>query len=335
LKSFLSRFHPSRLLLLCHENTDIDAMASALALYFSLPKQFRCTIGVPEHANQSSQQLCQNLKTLFSIKPEPEKFDALIILDFNSPIRAAVLQDQLRHFKKPVLVIDHHPKTQDSFKTPFSVLEPDALSTASLILDELEKSGFLIPKKAWLALAAGMVSDSVDLVLADSALLQKTALCLEKTGYTIQQIRQLYAMPEDFSERIAKLKGLHRVRLYELNGFLVAVSHANFFESQIAMALLAAGADISFVAGLEKKSLACRMACRASQPVLNKNRLDLARDVCTKLSLSFGGQGNGHAGAASFYAFHAEPEMVLQSSLELLLDFFRKKGKELEFREII
>ncbi len=321
--------------MLCHENADIDAMASALALFFSLPPKFHPTIGIPDHLNQSAEQLCKTIGARFVKTPALSKFDAIIILDFGSPLRAGSMQESLQQTKKPILVLDHHSKTKGSFRTRFALLDPKASSTSSMVLQQLEKSGFSIPKKTWLCLAAGMVSDSVDLTLADSALLQTVAVCLQKTGFSIQEIRQLYAVPEDFSERIAKLKGLHRVRLFELNGFLVALSHASFFESQIAMALLSAGADIAFVAGMEKKSDVCRMACRANFAILKKTRLDLAEDICVQLPRVFGGQGNGHSGAAGFGAFHAEPERVLHSSLELLLDFFRKKGNSVEFREII
>lgn len=335
--------------MLCHENADVDAMASALALFFSLPKKFHPTVGIPTHANQSAEQLSNSLlkkgwrkkgsaKTLgvrLSKEPDLSKFDAIIILDFNSPLRAGPLQKALSASKKPLLVLDHHAKTKDSFRTRFFLSDPTAFSTASLVLEQLEKSGFLIPKKAWLSLAAGMVSDSVDLSLANSALLQTVSNCLSKTNSTVQEIRQLYAVPEDFSERVAKLKGLHRVRLFEVNGFLVALSHVSFFESQIAMALLAAGADLAFVAVMEKKSDVCQMSCRADFTILKKTRLDLAKDICVKLPLVFGGQGNGHAGAAGFAAFHAQPERVLLTSVELLQDFFRKKAKTVEFREII
>lgn len=368
LKPFLFHFKPSQTLLLCHENTDIDAMASALALYFSLPKKFHPTIGIPGHLNQSAEQLCNSLLenpifatgkngrilafgpksrgwrkkgsakspgARFIKTPDLSKFDAIMVLDFCSPSRAGPLQEPLQKTKMPLLVLDHHSKTKDSFRTRFSLLDPKASSTSFLVLQQLQQGRFSIPKNAWLALAAGMVSDSVDLSLADSVLLQSVAGCLQKTGFSIQEIRQLYAAPEDFSERIAKLKGLHRVQLFEMNGFLVALSHASFFESQIAMALLSAGADVSFVAGMEKKSDVCRMACRANLSILKKSKLNLAEDICIQLPRFFGGQGNGHSGAAGFAAFHAEPERVLHSSLELLTGFFRKKGKTVEFREII
>ncbi|MBU0636228.1 DHH family phosphoesterase [Candidatus Micrarchaeota archaeon] len=335
LQSFLKKAKPKRLLVLCHANADVDAMASSIALYFSLPKKIKVTVGVPEHANQSAQQLAKKLGGKFTLNPFLESFDAIILVDFNEKHRAGKLEKELLSFSKPILILDHHQKTKQSIPTKFARLEPKAPSAAFMVLQELEHLRFSPSKKTLLALAAGMVSDSSDLLVADGVLLEKISFCLQKTGFSLQEVRALYDIPVNVSEKIAKLKSLHRLRLFEVNGFLVALSNTNFFEAQSAMALLASGADIAFVAGIEKGSELCRLIGRVSLPCLQKTKLHLARDVCTKLPRSFGGHGNGHAGAAGFSAFHAQPEFVLQQSLDLITDFFRQKNKSLEFREII
>lgn len=335
LKTFLSKHHPSRVLLLGHSHADVDAMASAIALFFSIPSKHHPVIGVPDHCNRDALGLLQHFSLSCTVNPVPNEFDAVILLDCHAPERLGTVGAALQSFSKPLLVLDHHSLSKTAFKTSFRVLDPNASSTAVMVLNALQSSGFKLSKNALTALAAGMVSDSVDLQQADAVLLEQVAFCLQSINLTVAELKSLYASPMDASEKIAMLKALHRLRLFDINGFLVAVSENSFFASSAANALLVSGADLALVAGVEKKSALCHLAVRSTAGFVQKTGLHAATDVCMKLPDFFGGHGNGHQGAARFVAAHAEPEKVLHSSLELVQDFFRSKGETVKTREII
>lgn len=334
LRFFLKTAKPKQLLILCHVNADVDAIASALALFFSLPKSFQVQIGVPDHANAQAQQLAQKLNARFQINPDLNRFDAIILVDCNSLVRTGTLAAHLESYTKPVLIIDHHQASRD-FTHAVQVIDPTAHSACLLVLNQLQNGGFVIPKKAWLALAAGLVSDSADLSVADAQTLNALSVCLSKTGLDVSQVRDLYSVPLDFSEKIARLKSLHRLRLFKANGFLVGVSSADFFESQIAMALLWLGADVALVAGVDKKTKDCHLSARATTVFLRKTKLHLARDVCIPLAQQLTGHGNGHAGAAFFSGPNASPESALEESLVLVQAFLKKKKSLSGFKELI
>ncbi len=317
-----------KILLLCHANADLDSVGSTLGFYFSLSKKARCVVGVGSHANQTAASLARHFGVLIQKDPALDDFDAVICCDFNASNRLGpVLESRLAEFKKPVLVIDHHPKIKESFKTAFWLVKPNALSASELAFDELLAAKILVPKNALLCLACGMVSDSADLQIANADLLNKLFFCLKKTNATVSRLRELYAVSKDRSERLARIKSLHRAEWFEFADFLVAVSHVDFFESQSADALITAGADISLVAGVDRHSGVCRLSVRAGSFLLDQTGFHAGQMVCQPLGKIVGGFGSGHAGAAGFASSTTKPPEALEAALGLITSFLKSKDK--------
>ena len=120
-------------LLLCHAGADVDSLSCAIALFESL--SFSTAIGFPDHLGKNAVELAKNLKIKTVQNPLLSKFDAVILLDFNSVGHAGTLGSELNNFKKPILILDHHQKESDSPKTPFVLIDPSALA-ASLVVFE-------------------------------------------------------------------------------------------------------------------------------------------------------------------------------------------------------
>ncbi|MFH0955099.1 MAG: DHH family phosphoesterase [Candidatus Micrarchaeota archaeon] len=325
LKRFIGSLSPkSRILLLCHSNADLDSVGTALGLFFSLPKKNRYVVGVFGHPNQTAGKLAEKLGVSLIVNPVLDSFDAIICCDFNAPNRLHDSQDQLKKFKKPVLLIDHHPKTIGSLKTPFSVLDPKVQSASQLAFDLLLESKFPVSKKSLIAFACGMVSDSADLSIANAKLIKQLGTCLEQTGLSVGDLHQLTAVNEPVSERLAKLKSLQRVQVLQVASFLIAFSNVDFFESQSANALIAAGSDVALVAGVDAKTKFTRLSVRSSHSVVQKAGFHAGKQVCVPLAGFFDGFGNGHAGAAGFSCQNAGPQQVLQKAVELAAVFLEK-----------
>jgi len=322
----------SRVLFLAHAGADVDSIASAFALSDSLP--VAGTVGYPDHCNRNALQLVQSLSIKTLKNPVLDRFDAVVLVDFHSFSHAGSLSDSLREYEKPILVLDHHEKdSKDLIKTPFLSCEPESVSASVVVFNELQKAKIVPSKKALLAIAAGIMSDSALLHRANAEALQVLAVCLQKTKSDFNSIPELFSVKEDLSERIAKLHSARRMRLVEVNGFLVALSHVNYFESEAAAALVTLGADVAFVAGVEHDSELLRLNARCGNEFLAQTRVNLGRLVL-QLPSFFGGHGSGHQGAAGFNAFHADPQVVLQKALELLILDLKGKG-EIAIKEIV
>lgn len=329
LEKFVSRLpKKSNVLLLCHSNADLDSIGTAAGLFFSLPKTHAYSIGVFGHPNQTANRLVEYLKIPLVLNPNLDSFDAVVCCDFNECSRLHDSKNQLSHFKKPVMIIDHHPKTKESVKTAFSIHEPDAQSASQLAFDLLAKFNSKLSQKSLVALACGMVSDSADLSIANAELIEKLGVCLKKTGLSVSDIHQLTAVAEPVSERLAKLKSLQRAQVFSIGNFLVASSVVDFFESQSASALILAGADIALVSGTDSKTKLTRLSLRVSHFAIQKTRFHAGKNICQPLTGFFGGSGNGHAGAAGFSCANASPAEVLQKAVELTRQFLEKSSNK-------
>jgi nanoRNase/pAp phosphatase (c-di-AMP/oligoRNAs hydrolase) len=322
----------SKVLILAHAGADVDAVSSAIALSESLP--FSCVIGYPEHLNRSAAALLSNLKRKAVKDPQLARFDALILVDFHDAAHAGRLADEVLRFAGPVWVFDHHPADRFALKTRFSRIDPTAVSCSLLVREELQQAKLNPSKTALRAVAAGILSDSANLLMADYRALVAFTECLAQTDSEPDDIAALFEVRVPVSERIAKLRSASRMRLFELNDFLVAASDVNYFESGAADALVAMGADVALVAGIDHHSGVLRLNARSSKSFFSVSRIAMGA-VCRALVPIFGGNGNGHACAAGFSAVHSEPRVVLDAALEELSEALEKKQKKRELREII
>ncbi len=322
----------SKVLILTHAGGDVDAVACAIALKEILP--FSVVIGYPDHLNQNAVLLCQALNEKPVLNPTLSKFDALILVDFNSVGQAGKLSFELKSFSKPVLVLDHHEKESDSFKTSFGLIDPTALAASLVVFEEAKKAGLKLSKKAFKSISAGILSDTAMVHIADPKTLSVLSDCLEKSGLSWTQTVELFSISEPVSERLAKLRSANRMQLFEVDGFLVALSNVNYFESEAAAALVSLGCDVAFVAGIERHSNLLRLNSRASNGFGSKTKIALS-SIMKKLVPFFGGHGNGHLMAAGYNTFHNETSDVLAKSLELLVEELKQKKKQIEVKEVI
>src|SRR3989344_2740277 len=137
---FLSGMLHKRVLVLTHSAADIDAIASAGALYFTFRKNSSISIGIPEHINTNAKLLAKSLKIPYAMNPGNfGNYDCIILVDFNSREMLGNLQGALETYAKPTLLIDHHNPDADRITKPeLSIIRPECISTTEAIYDLLK-----------------------------------------------------------------------------------------------------------------------------------------------------------------------------------------------------
>jgi len=325
-----SFFKNKKLLILTHAGSDLDAIASAGAIYFSLNK--KPVIGAIDHINQQAKSFAKKLSIPYSVNPSLKGFDAILAVDFNSIDLAGSLKEKLLLQKEKIFVIDHHSKGKKTIAfAKNSWIERSASSASELVFEWLKKNHALIPKKSALCIAAGILTDSNNFITAKAKTFGVMQTCLQTSGTNFSDITSLVKEREDTGEKIAKLKAAKRAKIYCLGKYIIVSTDIGAFGAEAAETLIQEGADVVFAGDLEKGSL--QLSGRASPEILKETSLDLSEHIFQPLGNYFKGSGGGHAGAAGFNGFADSLEQVFQRALQLLESFLKKKNPSIKLKE--
>lgn len=127
-------------LITTHKSPDGDAIGSSLGLYHLLVANGNSVkVAVPNEYPEFLHWMEGHTSILdFEVKESKVKnaFDTaevLFCLDYNAPHRAGKLEDLIKEFKGPIIMIDHHPQPDD-FAT-YTYSETSGSSTAELIYE--------------------------------------------------------------------------------------------------------------------------------------------------------------------------------------------------------
>jgi len=319
----LSFFKKQKILVLTHKGCDTDAIAGAFALFLALKKHNSVSIGIPEHISLEAKSLCKNLQIPYSLNPSLSNFSTLILLDFNSFDMLGSLESKVKSFKGKIFLLDHHTKSTDKITSPKNTLiDSHAVAVSELVFEWLKKSKISLSSKMASALATGIVEDSAHFLTAGKKTFSIMQECLEKSKKSYKEILLLSKMPEDIGRRIALLKSAQRLELTRHKNFLIVSSEIGAFEGESATSLVKIGADIAFVGNSEKGEL--KISGRASDFILEKTKIDLAKNVFQTLEKFFQGSGGGHAAAAGFNG-KGEIKPALEKCIELAIELLNKK----------
>lgn len=319
-----------KVLVLTHAGADVDAFASAASLSLSLGKNSK--IGVPDHLNLNAKALAKNTSTNYSINPKISDFDAIIAVDFNGYEMLGSMKSEIKNFKNPIYVIDHHEKSKNplNFKKD-SILDKNAVSTTEIIYRIFKGQKITIHKETAIFIACGIITDSAHFLAADSEVFRIMAEMLDKSKMSFSEIAEIYKVKEDVGGKIAKLKAAKRARIYKISDIIVATTNIGSFEADAATALIRLGADIAFAGDFEKGAL--KISGRANNNFVKKSGFDLAKDIFMPLGVYFKGEGGGHPAAAAFNGTSEDFEEPISKCLLLTQKFFLKKNKSAEIKE--
>ncbi len=310
-------------LLLCHHNSDPDAICSAYAFQGLLGK-VRPKIAV-EIGSVGVSRLTRNLfRTIpiaVNLQPDIEKAQAIILLDTNTIQQLDSLADRVAKAKVPLIVVDHHAAHPDTQKICTLCITDEAAPSACNIVYTFYQQQHLVPDLPEAkALFVGMSFDTRHFILANSTAF-KAAADLVAAGVDAQEALGALALPMDFSERVARVKACRRAKIVRVGDWILAFSNVSAFEASAARALVDLGVHVAAVAG--KKGDGIEVSLRCTRDFSEKTGIHLGVDVAKTLGEALGGQGGGHAMAAGVNA-QGDVKAALKRCLRILKECLAK-----------
>jgi nanoRNase/pAp phosphatase (c-di-AMP/oligoRNAs hydrolase) len=282
--------------IVCHPNADPDCIGSAYALITFLRKRLprgHAVILASEGISMVSERLMDYLQ-LQPVIDLPEATDLYVLVDTSSIDQVPAVKRAVENGKVPYAIVDHHVSDERTVGDAAFSLVKECSSTCEIIFEALDKKS--LNKKAFQALLVGIIYDSRRfLILPDSTILAASKLI--DLGAKADLALSLLSLEQDPSERMAKLKGAARLRLYKASDWLIAVTNVGSFEASVARSLTDLGADVALVINEDGKSI--RLSGRSTESIFKKTGLNLAKDLMQPIAESFSGQGGGHPTAAS------------------------------------
>jgi len=295
----LDEVNAENVLLLCHHNSDPDAVCSAYA-FKGLLKKVRPNVAVDIGTGQGVSKLTKNLfkylPITVNLQPNVENAQAIVLLDTNTIQQLDIIADRVAKVKVPILVVDHHaahPETQAICR--LCITNEQAASTCDIVYGFYKEQNFKPDPDEAKALFLGMAFDTRHFVLANSSTFKAVAE-LVNSGVNAQEALAMLAMPMDFSERVARIKACRRAKIIRIDNWIIALSHVSAFEASAARALTDLGAHMSAVAG--EKGDGIEISLRCTREFTDKTGIHLGKDIAKPLGEAMQGQGGGHAMAA-------------------------------------
>ena len=286
-------------LLLCHHNSDPDAVCSAYAFQGLLKKTrpaIACEIGTGGGVSKLTRHLFSYIPITVNLRPNVAAADVIVLLDTNTTQQLDALAEEVSRTKAPIVVVDHHsahPETQALCR--LCVTNEEASSTCDIVYDFYKQQNLTPELNEAKALFLGMAFDSRHFVLANSATFKAVSGLLD-AGVNAQEALGNLSLPMDFSERVARIKACRRAKLFRVGDWIIMLSHVSAYQASAARALIDLGSHVAAVAGEKNGELEISMRCTREFTV--KTGVHLGKDIAKPLGEYLKGMGGGHAMAA-------------------------------------
>ena len=295
----LDQIKASHVLLLCHHNSDPDAVCSAYAFQGLLKKlrpHLSTEIGTGLGVSRLTKHLFNYLPIGVNLNPDVDKAQAIILLDTNTVQQLGNLIEKVIQTKAPILVIDHHAAHPDTKKiSKLCITNEEAASTCDIVYGFFKEQNLKPDANEAKALFLGMAFDTRHFILANSTTFKALADLVD-SGVNAQEALAMLSLPMDFSERVARVKACRRAKIIRINNWIIAFSHVSAYQASAARALTDLGAHMSAVAGEKGKNIEISLRC--TREFSEKTGIHLGRDIAKPLGEALQGMGGGHAMAA-------------------------------------
>jgi nanoRNase/pAp phosphatase (c-di-AMP/oligoRNAs hydrolase) len=209
--AFLEAVRGERVLHLGHRDADCDALGSAYAMSQLLPGD----VGFAEGCKASARDLAQWLGLSPLLDPDPAAYSFTILYDVNSVAMAGV------RLAPRYALFDHHVPGGHRYSSFHNELVDGAEwcwvrsveSTCSLLVELFEECSLPVGREMAVALAAGILTDTWWLDLADSAALRRLACVLEWGGLYVEDVMSVIdSQARRAARRTAVLVALRHAR---------------------------------------------------------------------------------------------------------------------------
>jgi nanoRNase/pAp phosphatase (c-di-AMP/oligoRNAs hydrolase) len=308
-------------LLLCHQQSDPDALCSAFAfqgLLKRLVPRLVVEIGAGQGISKLSKHMLQHTTITVNPKPSVESADVVVLLDTNTVQQLGDLADAVEKSKAPLIVVDHHAPHPDTLeKAKLAITREEASSTCEVVYDLFKQLDLKPSLEEAQALFLGIAFDSRHFALANASTL-KTISELCDLGVNPQETLALLVLPMDYSERVARMKACRRAKLIKIGDWIIALSRVSAYEASAARALVDLGAHAAAVAGKRDESI--EISFRCTREFTKETGIHLGKDIAKPVGEQLHGMGGGHAAAAG-----ANGTGETEAALKLCLNLFREK----------
>lgn len=224
-------------------------MGSAFALSRVIPGD----VGFARGLKASAQDLAEGLGLSYLLDPDPLAYDYVIIYD--TPNEKQLALPLPPHFA----LLDHHVPDGHRYSNFQNELQQAAewvwvkpvSSTCALLAELLTEAGIPISREMGLALAAGMITDTSWLAIANAPMLRHLALALEPNNLYLEDVYALIDSPNRQNQRrTAVLHALRQVEERQSHGLTILTAQTDSYDNGFAVigALARLGADIRLVA---------------------------------------------------------------------------------------
>jgi hypothetical protein len=246
--AFLAAMRGKRLLHLGHKHADCDALGSAYAMSRLLPGD----LGFALELKVSAQSLAKWLEIEWIENPDPADYEYTILYD---TVTAAMLGVPM---PARYAIFDHHESGGHRFSTLHNELADGSEwgwvkpveSTCSLLIDLFQKHDITMDQKMGVALAAGIVTDTIRLRQAHAPALRRLAVTLQAANLHVEDV---WAVLEPrhirSARRPAVLESLRNIREINHTGWSFLVSEIDSQDNGFVMmdALIQFGGDVAVV----------------------------------------------------------------------------------------
>ena len=286
-------------LLLCHHNSDPDALCSAYA-FQCLLKKLRSNviteIGTGQGISRLSKHLLNYLPINVNLYPNVKNAQVIILLDTNTIQQLGRLADRVANTVAPIIVIDHHAAHIETERiAKLCVTDENAASTCEIVHSFFKQLDVKPDLNVAKALFLGIAFDTRHFILANPSTFATIAE-LGEAGVNSQEVVTLLSLPMDYSERMARLKACRRAKLLRIGEWIIALSHVSAYQASAARALIDLGAHMAAVAG--QRNAGIEISLRCTREFNQKTGIHLGRDIAKPLGTLLKGMGGGHATAA-------------------------------------
>ncbi len=310
----------SHVLLLCHHNSDPDAICSAYAfqgLIRTLRPNVPVEIGTGRGISRLSKQILKHIPITVNLNPSTEEADVIVLLDTNTIQQLGAVAEKVKTTSAPLIVVDHHavhPETEHIAR--LVITQEEAASTCEIVYNFYKEVNTKPDLNAAKALFLGIAFDTRHFLLANSSTFQ-TVVELGDLGVNSQETLAILSLPMDLSERVARIKACQRAKLLKIGDWIIALSHVSAYQASAARALVDLGAHLAVVAGQKNGDIEISM--RSTREFNKETSIHLGRDIAKPLGESLLGMGGGHATAAGVNGV-GNVETGLKRCLQLIKD---------------
>ncbi len=326
--AFLRELSGKRALVVTHKNADPDAIGCAYTV-----KKVCDSLGVkaevhlPDGPSKVSRSILESLGV--SWQEKWGEAQALIVCDTSNMSMIGDHPNLIEGIPE-VLVIDHHfPPGSLAERASVRLIMQEPASTVIAVL-LAERLGVKLDSVTATLALAGIIYDTRRFLYTSPNTFLASKLLLESGVDYIKTLKMLEEK-EDYSEIIARLKGVQRASIVDVCGYLVAITESSAYEASVARTLVSLGVDLAIVVGGHGVS---RASVRVSERLLRKgfDSSSLVADVARAI----GGEAGGHPGASGYMRSIARREVksfknktlrqLLLRAIDSLMGFCEEKA---------